>query len=61
MNDNLNNTNPFIPPFYRTRPHIVHEGRYYLLDDEGNIILEDEGIHHKNMTRSEIQHYRHHD
>ena len=58
----MNDNGSTIPPFYRTRPHIVHEGRYYLLDDDGNIIPEeDDYVHHKNMTRSGIQKYRHHE
>ena len=63
MNDNLNNNGFNIPPpFYRTRPHVVHEGRYFLLDDDGNIIPEeDDYVHHKNMTRAETQKYRHHE
>lgn len=60
MNDNLNN-NLFIPPFYRNRPHIIHEGRYFLLDDDGNILPEEDEIHHISMTRSEVQKYRHHE
>lgn len=60
MNDNMNNnSNPFIPPFYRNRPHIIHEGRYFLLDDDGNVIPEE--IHHISVTRSEVQKYRHHE